>query len=115
MHGADAAGQQRAKHRFPAHQRSRPDRLLDLAFPIDTLRRSPSWPPFPFPEPVELQLPEPRLPPWRIGPATSDSGCARPGDFVNRPSAPAAPATGFNFEGIAGANSFPPDTERLGR
>ena len=28
---------------------------------------------------------------------------------MNRPAAPAAPATGFNFEGIAGANSFPPD------
>ena len=67
----------------------------------------------PIPEPVEQQLPELPLPASRIprsdqkDPVTQVAPAPRD---LSRPAGPAAPATGFNFEGIAGANSFPPDT-----
>jgi hypothetical protein len=65
------------------------------------------------PEPTEEQLPEFELPPSRIprsdkrDPVTQVAPAPRD---LSRPSAPAAPATGFNFEAIAGSGSFPPDT-----
>ncbi len=70
-----------------------------------------------LPEPPELQLPEPELPPWRIlrsdrpDPVTQVAPASRDSvSFPGAPPAPAVPTTGFNFEGIPGANSFPPDT-----
>ncbi len=69
-----------------------------------------------IPEPPAQQLKEPELPAWRIPrsdrPDPVTQVAPPPRDFVSRPGAPAAPAaatTGFNFEGIPGAGSFPPD------
>jgi hypothetical protein len=68
----------------------------------------------PLPEPVEQQLPELPLPPWRTlrsdqrDPVTQVAPASR--DFAS-PLAPAAPSTGFNFAGVAGTSlgGFPPD------
>jgi len=66
-----------------------------------------------LPQPPELHLPEPTLPPWRIlrsiRPDPVTQVAPGPRDLSRAPAVPAAPATGFNFEGIPGANSFPPD------
>ena len=69
-----------------------------------------------IPEPPAQQFQEPELPAWRIPrsdrPDPVTQVAPAPRDYVSRPGAPAAPAaatTGFNFEGINGAGSFPPD------
>ena len=109
---------QRAEHRHAAYQRSRPDRLLDLALPIrhfsaaDRAGRH-----FHFLSPSEEQLPELELPPWRTlrsdrpDPVTQVAPASR--DFASRPGAPAAPAAP-PLVSISTASpesgSFPPDT-----
>ncbi len=62
-----------------------------------------------LPAPV---LPELQLPPWRTPRSNQPDPVTQvvpPSRHPSAPSAPAAPTTGFNFAGMSGAGSFPPD------
>ena len=80
---------------------------FDVSLPLTELAK------ISVPEPPAEQRPELELPPWRTlrsdrsDPVTQVAPPTR--DFVSAAAAPAAPAIGFNFEGVAGTGSFPPD------
>jgi hypothetical protein len=79
---------------------------FDISLPLRQLATS-------APETPSLELPELELPPWRTihsdkpDPVTQ---VAPPARDLSRAPNPAAPTTGFNFAGIPGSGSYPPDT-----
>src|SRR3954468_8641108 len=79
---------------------------FDISLPLRELATS-------APETPSLPLPELELPPWRTirsdkpDPVTQ---VAPPARDLSRPTVVAAPTTDFNFAGVPGQGSYPPDT-----